>query len=429
MTLEAVEALLKSRIGLNPESIGPGMIEKAVRQRMSECYLSGIEAYLTRLQTSEQELEELIEWVVVPETWFFRDEEPFAFMVRYVISEWLPSHKDEVLRVLSVPCSTGEEPYSIAMALMDAGLMTPQHFHIDAVDISRRALLKAKRALYGSSSFRGENLAFRRRYFEETGEGYQLISSVRDSVHFIHANLLDRLFLDLNAPYDVVFCRNLMIYLDPSAREKVIKVLDRYLTRKGLIFVGHAETFNIPAPHFVSVRHPRAFAYRRPEDSQPSRKVHHHRVKEIPPRKRCPIKGRVPPKRPVEKASPSFHAAPSQTPDQSSVEGLLLDQRDTLLGDASRLANQGHLEEARALCERIINEDGPNAQTYCLWGLIEQASGDEERAEACFNKAVYLKPSHYEALISLALIAEHCGDAARAAVLRRRAERVQSDRT
>ena len=120
MPQAAIVALLRHTIGLNPDAIGAEVIARAVRHRMAQCSTSDLQTYLDRIQTSEQELHALIDEVVVPETWFFRDQMPFAYLGRYVMAEWLPTHQHAVFRVLSLACSTGEEPYSIAMALLDS---------------------------------------------------------------------------------------------------------------------------------------------------------------------------------------------------------------------------------------------------------------------------------------------------------------------
>lgn len=146
MVQAAIEAMLRQKIGLDANSIGSRTIARAVEQRRVACGLRDHSSYFQHLQTSAKELEELIETVVVPETWFFRDKEPFVYLSQYVTSQWLKANFS-ILRVLSVPCSTGEEPLSIAMTLLDSGL-APNQFGIDAVDISKRALLKAKQAIY-----------------------------------------------------------------------------------------------------------------------------------------------------------------------------------------------------------------------------------------------------------------------------------------
>ena len=190
MAQAAIVAFLGYTIGLNSEAIGAETIARAVRHRMAQCGTSDVQAYLDRLQTSAKELHALIDEVIVPETWFFRDQMPFVYLGRYVVAEWFPSHQHGVLRVLSLACSTGEEPYSIAMALLDTGL-APQHFRIEAVDISQTALHWARCAVYGQHSFRGDDLVFRERYFDHSHEGYRVCERVRDMVSFIHGNVLD----------------------------------------------------------------------------------------------------------------------------------------------------------------------------------------------------------------------------------------------
>ncbi|NEO95554.1 MAG: protein-glutamate O-methyltransferase CheR, partial [Moorea sp. SIO3G5] len=261
MIQATIEALLRKKIGLDGSTIGSRQIARAIETRRLACGLPDQQTYLQQLQTSPQELEALIETVVVLETWFFRDRKPFAFVSRYVRSEWLPNPNHPILRVLSIPCSTGEEPYSIAMTLLDAGL-TPNQFRVDAIDISKEALQKARRALYSRNSFRGNQLQQRKRYFKQTADGYELCQLVRNTVKFKHGNILGPLGLVQNN-YDIIFCRNLLIYLDKSARFRAIELLDRLLMPQGLLFVGSAETGVITINRFVSVRYPFAFAYQK----------------------------------------------------------------------------------------------------------------------------------------------------------------------
>ena len=158
----AVVALLRQTIGLNPHAIGVEAMARAVSQRMARCGVPDVQTYLAWLQTSAPEVQALIEEVVVPETWFFRDQMPFTYLGQYVMAEWLPTSQRAVLRVLSLACATGEKPYSIAMALLNTGLAA-QHMRIEAVDISQRALVWAQHAVYGDQAFREKDLAFRER--------------------------------------------------------------------------------------------------------------------------------------------------------------------------------------------------------------------------------------------------------------------------
>jgi len=256
------EDLLRERIGLDAASIGTAAMDRAVVRRMKACGISDAFPYLTLARTSQDELDELVEEVIVPETWFFRNFDTFHLLAKHALTRIKASVGTKNFRVLSVPCSTGEEPYSVAMALFDAGVPSG-HFHIDAVDISRKTLRFADRAVYGNNSFRGKNLEFQSAFFEIVENGFQLVPFVRQKVRFIRDNVLRSTQLCHQQPYDVIFCRNLFIYLEASAKRRVLGMLTGLLKSEGLLFVGPAETSGIPGPDFVSIPPAKAFAYRR----------------------------------------------------------------------------------------------------------------------------------------------------------------------
>ena len=262
MTAIDFENLLKQKMGLDSTSVGSSTVERAVRSRMVAIGLEQIDEYWHTLSDSAQELQNLVEAVVVPETWFFRDRPAFSVLVRLVTEEWRPRHPNSVLRVLSIPCSTGEEPYSIVMGLLDAGLILEQ-MYIDAVDISTQALARARRGVYGSNSFRGEDLCFRDRYFRPVGHGYELNERIRGRVRFHHGNLLSDDFRLAEAPYDAIFCRNLLIYFDRPMQLQAMTTLRGLLADSGFLFVGPAEAFLASCSGFTSVNQAMSFAFRK----------------------------------------------------------------------------------------------------------------------------------------------------------------------
>lgn len=427
---KAIESILAQSMGLQVKSIGSESIDRAVRDRMAQCGLSTSDDYLEKLQTSRQELGELLEVIVVAETWFFRDMEPFVFLKKYALTQWLPAHRGKVLRVLSVPCCTGEEPYSVAMALLDAG-MTPEQFTIHGVDISRRALHKARQAVYGRNSFRGEDLSYQKRHFREENGQYRLNEEVRETVHFMWGNLIQPRFLGDQPVYHVILCRNLLIYFDKPARERAARTLERLLADAGLLFLGHAETLQVPSPLFKPVRHPRAFACIKtvPALEKP--------VAIASPRAFTPVSHAS-----REKAGGKAVEFTSETRSDSPFEGChntielrkpdfpgLNSTTSPSMEAASELADRGLLREAAEMCEKTIRTHGPSARAYLLLGLIHESTGNVEQAEECLNKTVYLDPDHHEALIHLALLAEHRGDTAGAARFHQRAKRAQENRT
>src|SRR5689334_18233534 len=136
-----IESLLRREIGLDAASIGSSQIQRTIRLRMKRLGLKKPEEYHRLLGTSPAELVELIEAVVVTETWFFRDDTPFVAFTELAL-HWLSQNPGGTMRVLSIPCSSGEEPYSLAMALLDVNV-APHRVAIHGVDISLNALARA----------------------------------------------------------------------------------------------------------------------------------------------------------------------------------------------------------------------------------------------------------------------------------------------
>ena len=440
MTQVAIEALLRQKIGLDALTIGSNTITRAVNRRMADCGLTDISIYLTKLQISATELEELIEAVVIPETWFFRDREPFVFLSRYALSEWLPKNPGRTLRVLSLPCSTGEEPYSIAIALLEAGL-NPSNFSIDAADISKVALKKAQRGVYGRNSFRDKNLDFRDRYFTGlAGDVYQLNDLVRGKVNLIQGNILDNYFLINQLPYDIIFCRNVLIYFDEAGRSQTVQLLNLLLKKTGILFLGHSESGQKLPTQFVAVRHSLAFAYRKndifPQQVQVKKEqanINYSRlVRESKhAENRESIRSYKLPS--VDSKSSTSHQKYPREGDNSGILPVRAiapppDPAKSASADLDRArcaADRGQLQEAAKLCETYLSQNRTNADAYVLLGQVYQATGDRQQAEQFFQKATYLKPDHYEALIHLALLKEERGDIVGAAIVRQRIQRIE----
>ena len=255
-----IEDLLKETMGLNSASVGAPAIESAIRLRMAILGITHMEQYWKSVRASEGELQELIENVVVPETWFFRDEEAFAALARLMTEQWLRSHSFGTLRMLSWPCCTGEEPYSMVMSLLDAGF-APERLHVDAVDISLRALRRARANFYGNNSFRSVGIGYRDRYFARSSQGYALPQWIRDTVSFHYGNLLTTHFDPGVATYDVIFCRNVLIYFDAPTQASVLRRLASLLAPGGLLFVGPAEAFLAASNGYKSLNEPMSFAF------------------------------------------------------------------------------------------------------------------------------------------------------------------------
>jgi chemotaxis protein methyltransferase WspC len=408
MSLAPIIALLRQTIGLDVASVGLSLIERAVKQRVRANDLRDISQYAELLQRSQTELQSLVELVVIPETFFFRSPESFTALRQIVGEQFL--FGTQKMRALSVACSTGEEPYSIAMTLLDAGLPS-EKFQIDAIDISAHLLDIGRLGMFGGNSFRGSDLKFRDQYFQKTDAGFRLCERVRNCVKFEQRNVLEGRFRIGGEPYDFIFCRNLLIYFDNEAQRQTLKSLSEFLTADGLLFVGSAETGLLTQHGFSSVKLPMAFAFRKSEPV-----AFHPLPKVKQPKVWLPAKAR----QSEAFRKPDLATPKKAVPETAKHENKLVPD----LAFAEQLADQGRLEEAAEICEVSLREQGPSARAFHLLGLIRDCVGDQHQANEFYRKALYLEPDHYDSLIHLALLADKNGDNAAAKALKNRAHRV-----
>lgn len=403
------EQLLHGLIGLDAESVGQVVIERAVRQRVAALGCASEDAYWLKVQASASEQQALVEAVVVPETWFFRYPESFVALVNLARERSAQLAGARPLRILSLPCSTGEEPYSIAMALLDAGL-PGDGFRIDAMDISEVNLQRAERAVYGRNSFRGDDLGFRHRHFTETAEGFELRHEVRRKVRLLAGNLLAPGLLAGEAPYDFVFCRNLLIYFDRPTQHAVAAVLQRLMRDDGALFIGPAEASLFSQVGMQALNIPLAFVFRRQAMRPASTAV-----------QAVPSIGARP--RPAAAAAPAARAPAPLRRTPAAAPAPAAPGADTSLDEIAALANAGRSAEARAACERYLAAHGPSAQAFYWLGLLSDVAGRSSEAQDYYRKTLYLAPTHAEALAHLSALLAARGDLAGARRLQQRAGR------
>lgn len=439
--LADVETVVRTRIGFDPRLLGNDGVRRAVCQRMKELRTGDADAYVTRLLNIEAEFESLAELLVVPETWFFRDREPFHCLRQFVLTHGRSGDAQERLRMLSIPCSSGEEPYSIAMTLLDLGML-PTQFHIDAVDLSANALRRAAEGDYDQASFRGDEAAFaglRERFFARQGSRFVAHDSLRSSLHLLQDNLISPSLLAGHGPYHVIFCRNVLIYLDAPARTAALTNLHRLLMPGGLLYVGHVEARIVESQAFQRYAKEFPFAFQpvvppasshpaRPTDSPPQRGL-----ASTPARARASRPATLPPARtaePLEHLPAGGVGARAPCVDTACVlsardPSTAQSDRADRLAAAQEAADKGHLDEAARICEEVLQSHPVDAQAILLLGLVSQHRGELGAAETLFQKVLYLEPSHKEALIHMMLSAQRRGDQKAAAGFRRRIEQAQ----
>ncbi|MET0775944.1 MAG: CheR family methyltransferase, partial [Pseudomonas mandelii] len=333
--------------------------------------------------------------------------ESFATLANLATKRLAEINHMRALRILSLPCSTGEEPYSIAMALLDAGLK-PHQFKVDGMDVSPLSVEKAKRALYGKNSFRGQDIEFRERHFSAEEDGYRLNERVLEQVRLQVGNLLDPALLASEPPYDFVFCRNLLIYFDLPTQQQVFEVLKRLTHVDGVLFIGPAEGSLLGRFGMRSIGIPQSFAFSRQSAPEPLPVF-----VPTPLPVRQPARSVTPP--PVRNRPFATLTPPAATPKASDAAALL--------ANIAALANEGKSAEARAACEGYLRSHEPVAQVFYWLGLLSDVAGRVLEAQGFYRKALYLEPQHPDALMHLAALLQSQGDTAGAKRLQDRAAR------
>ncbi len=474
--------LLQQRVGMDTESFGTAAITQAVRNRVSASKAGSPQHYLRRLVLDPAEFQELVEDLVVPETWFFRDVLAFRAVARFLDAR--RGSNRPLVRVLSVGCSTGEEVYSLAIALREAGVAPPR-FLILGTDLSRKSLELAREGTFAPKSFRepGEQAgALRERWFERDGDSWRVREELRAGVQWRCANLAEPEFLTGEPPFHVVFCRNVLIYFHAEARQMAVRHLHRLLSRDGVLCATPAEARIFNAAGFASLGSECPLAFRRRDataaespapaiaDSPTTLAGQVCKLSRAGPNAGAPdvrsfdgpgdpsykpssAAGQV---RKLSCAGPNAGAPdvrsfdgpgdPSYKPSSAvgQVHGLSRQdavppqgaRRDAgpsaageessgpaILRAARQAADSGHLEEADAFCSQLLSQNSASAEAHCLRGVIHQARGRLNEARRSFEKALYLDPRHYEALVHMMLLAEQTGDCVGAANYRRRADR------
>ncbi len=226
------------------------LLEKRLGRRLAVHQLGNFLEYYQFLRFNrkrEQELEEIMDLLTTNETYFFREEYQLKAFSHEIIPELCAARGqfdlNRRIRIWSAGCSTGEEPYTIAMLLLEMDHLKDWSIEIIGTDISQRVLQHARRGIYGLSALRTTDEYFRNKYFEKQGDGsYRVADNVRRLVTVSHLNLLDNTRLRMLGSFDLIFCRNVIIYFDQLAKKKVVESFYRSLKDSGYLLLGHSES-------------------------------------------------------------------------------------------------------------------------------------------------------------------------------------------
>jgi chemotaxis protein methyltransferase CheR len=375
--LSAVSQSVEAQLGLHFPPERWTDLERGLGGAAAELGFENVEKCARELvlaKLNHAQVDALAAHLTIGETYFFRDPATFEALASQVFPA-LAQEKQGLakrLRIWSAGCCTGEEPYSIAIALRRAlPDLDDWQITILATDINPQFLRRAAAGVYGQWSFRGVPEETRAAYFRRTPEGrFALLPSVRKMVTFACLNLVEDVYPSLanntNA-MDLIFCRNVLMYFSGEQIRKVVANLRRSLVDGGRLVVSATEASLEVFGEFVSAGIPGITLYRKETPAPP--------VAVVPPPS-PPLPARLP--EPVQLPAAKPRPAPVAPLDHAA--------------EARRLANEGQLAEALAACDRALAEDKLVAPHHYLRGVILQEHNALDEAVAALKRALYLDP-------------------------------------
>jgi len=260
---------LYRRTGMSFDDNKRYYIDRRLAERIAATESGSFQSYFAMLRSdTDHEIEQFVNAFTVNETYFYREDHQLRCMTSHLLADLMQRKRPgDSIRIWSVPCSTGEEPYSIALWLMENWSEVDNHnIEIVASDIDTRALKAAAEGIYGARALMRLSSSVIDRYFKSIEGGQvQIDPGLRDSIQFTRANLIDTQDMALYRDFDIVFCRNVLIYFDDASRRVAAENLYDCLRPGGYICLGHSETMSRISPLFGVRRFPEAIVYQRPE--------------------------------------------------------------------------------------------------------------------------------------------------------------------
>ena len=246
------------------------IVERRLNRRLSLHRLKNFREYYRLLlydKKRDEELQEIIDILTVNETYFFRGDSQLTAFKEEVLPEIKKKNSAKKrINIWSAPCSTGEEPYTLAMLILEDGGFNGWNINILGSDISKRVLMSARNGIYRSTSFRTTNKYYINKYFEKQTDGsFQISDKVKDLVNFNLLNLVDSYKTALVGTMDIVFCRNLLIYFGQEAREKVAANIYNVLVNGGYLILGPSESLMSITTRYKLVNLQNDIVYQKPE--------------------------------------------------------------------------------------------------------------------------------------------------------------------
>ena len=438
--IERFRAAIVHRLGLQFDDAKLGLLGEVLHRRLVKRRTEGRD-YLSLLEKAPPpgECDALAEELTVTETYFFRNHEQFDALIGIVLPDRMRRQADlRRLRILSAGCASGEEAYSLAMAAAECFPDAGWRAEIQAADLNPAALAKARRARYSAWALRETPPEIKKRWFVRDGQLMAVSDEIRQAVRFDAVNLADpdaRLWGA--AGFDVIFCRNMLMYFSPEQRRAAVDRLTHALLPGGYLFLGHAETLTGVTDAFDLHHTHGTFYYQRKEtgirsaprpmpvapptrsakptlyDSAWADAIHaaNERIAALLPKDAAPAPAAGGASRDLTPAldllrRERFTDALDYIGDQPQTGG----DPDALLLSAVLLQQSGKLAEAEQACHRLLAIDALSAGAHYVLALCRETAGDLAAGAEHDRVAAYLDPAFAMPRLHLGLLARRSGD-------------------
>jgi len=384
-------------------------------RRMAAVGIDMHETYLALLLHDQDETLRLTELLTVNETYFFREPEHLNLMINSLLPEFLAARIQRPVRILSAGCSTGEEPYSIAIMLRERfGAECERLFAITGVDIDSTVIAAAKQGVYGKGSFRGMDQSLFERYFEPCGSGsFQVRDTIRKLVGFEVVNLLEASYPQRMQLPDIILYRNVSIYFPVQVQREIFGKLAELLAEGGCLLVGATETYHHDIGILSLVEQDSLFFYRKTPTLviEERRTLSRYSLTPERPRGGSPqaVQGRLarsdPPRNRTQEGRPN----PDKQCKDQPLSAMKLDVRERF-DAAVELAHNKQHDKALAIVDAIIEQDSNFGKAFCLKGSLLLSTSRFDEAHIVCNTVLSKDPLCLEAYLMLGIIARQKGD-------------------
>jgi chemotaxis protein methyltransferase CheR len=402
--LSRISALVAERMGLHfPKERWPNL-ERGIKSALPEFELENAESFLEWLLSStpqRSQIEILAKHLTIGETYFFRDKQLFRALETQILPELIRLRRKSgrYLRIWSAGCSSGEEPYSLAILL---SRMIPDiadwNITILATDINTRLLRKGREGVYGQWSFRDIEPGVQEVYFHSRGKRFELHSRIRKMVTFSYLNLVEDTYPSLvnnSNALDIILCRNVLMYLVPEAMEKVVQKFHRSLSAGGCLIVNPTESSEHISSRFSTVRVSGTIVYRKGERQRAGQSIH-ATITTPEPTSRPAVNtvAAMPEVIPSTRVETVQQRVAHEVPVESRASKVDDENRKGIYREALKHYEEGFYRKAAEKAEELISRNPSDADCLGLLARIYANSGKLDKALESCEKAIAVEKLH-----------------------------------